>query len=416
MSEPKWCCGICTFHNDATTTICRICAQSKRTTSACSNEATNIETVESNLNQLNDAITCRFCEVVLHEKNTLTTADTPICNSDDCIAKSQLICNVTFACGHYCIGLQDDECFGCLHRACIPKAAEYDQDDFCNICWVEPLSASPTVKLQCGHYFHYLCLKQKIEKGFVSSRLTFGFLNCPLCRTSCVDNPFWSNGDKAFIIPYFIKNTQREGINAIIPHEICHIITQYFVIKDVTQKYVDLKNKVQQMALVIGHSQDLHNDKRILSKHSSYFNDFSKFVMDWFSFYLCFKCKNPYYGGRRGHRNSYYGEETDDLDDERRLLLCGSCMASDPICSKYSDGAAKLNCEYHGTDYLAFKCVFCCSIATWFLWGTTPFCDSCYFRQMSGVYINRKPLNELAQCPGVDKCSLGLHPPNGTRW
>jgi hypothetical protein len=38
------------------------------------------------------------------------------------------------------------------------------------------------------------------------------------------------------------------------------------------------------------------------------------------------------------------------------------------------------NCPKHGKEFIEFKCKFCCSIAQWFCWGTTHFCEPCHKR------------------------------------
>jgi hypothetical protein len=57
--------------------------------------------------------------------------------------------------------------------------------------------------------------------------------------------------------------------------------------------------------------------------------------------------QSPYFGGERACRLA------DDSHFDPSELLCGGCAphSADAVCAK------------HGTDYIEFKCRFCCSIA-----------------------------------------------------
>lgn len=60
------------------------------------------------------------------------------------------------------------------------------------------------------------------------------------------------------------------------------------------------------------------------------------------------------------------------------------------------------------------KCQFCCSVASWFCWGKTHFCDACHTRQQKGDYVSKYEKDKLPKCPGKNKCPLKVqHPPNG---
>jgi hypothetical protein len=53
----------------------------------------------------------------------------------------------------------------------------------------------------------------------------------------------------------------------------------------------------------------------------------------------------------------------------------------------------------HGRDYIEYKCRFCCSVATWYCWGNTHFCDGCHAEAST---VQPKP------------CTCGKpHPTNG---
>ena len=73
-----------------------------------------------------------------------------------------------------------------------------------------------------------------------------------------------------------------------------------------------------------------------------YYNDLKGFALHKLSFFECFKCKDPYYGGMNecGEGREYKKED----------LMCGKCV------SEQWKGLGKTNCEIHGNDYIEFKC------------------------------------------------------------
>ena len=121
--------------------------------------------------------------------------------------------------------------------------------------------------------------------------------------------------------------------------------------------------------------------------------------MDRYAYYVCFKCGKAYFGGEArcdleaGAADTYNPEE----------LVCGGC----------SDVSQAQMCPKHGTDYLEYKCRYCCSVAVFFCFGTTHFCNACHddFQRVANI-----PKPELPQCPVAPKVrpvpvqSLDLHP------
>lgn len=125
------------------------------------------------------------------------------------------------------------------------------------------------------------------------------------------------------------------------------------------------------------------------------------------AYYQCFKCKSAYFGGKKDCIRAQQEEQVYKPEE----LVCGSCSAVGV------EGGLKV-CKTHGADFIDFKCRFCCSIAQWFCWGTTHFCESCHKRQCKGDYVSKKKPSELPQCTGGPKCPLMLskHPPNGDEF
>ena len=117
--------------------------------------------------------------------------------------------------------------------------------------------------------------------------------------------------------------------------------------------------------------------------------------------------------GRHAPRHRAHGEQQIDGDANRNgednlqeaakaaQHVCGSCRA------KRSRGTSKAECPDHGTSMIEYKCRFCCSVATWYCWGTTHFCTECHTKQMNGTYVSRMSKDELPKCPGPELCPLG---------
>ena len=65
-------------------------------------------------------------------------------------------------------------------------------------------------------------------------------------------------------------------------------------------------------------------------------------------------------------------------------------------------------CIVHGSEFIDYKCRFCCSIASYRCGGPTSYCTMCH---------DGKNPNRGKQCPGVDKCPLKIqHAPNGCNF
>jgi hypothetical protein len=87
-----------------------------------------------------------------------------------------------------------------------------------------------------------------------------------------------------------------------------------------------------------------------------------------------------------------------DLANEEAKGQEGGFKPEELVCGKCASlvvGAGIKNCVKHGSDYIEFKCKFCCNIAQWFCWGNTHFCDSCHTKQNNGDYVSRYERSKL---------------------
>jgi len=317
---------------------------------------------------------CRFCETQLTKDNT---AKPPVvgggpgienvCTSDECLEKRKGSCTILHECGHPCLGVKNEKThLPCLQSDCpsCPAEEKVNADDFCNICWIESIGSAPSVKLDCGHTFHMQCVRDRISKRWSGARITFNFLNCPLCK-----------------VP--------------ISHEL--------LAKEL-RPYHRLLDIVEAKALKRLKHEGLEECDDVLDAGSKYYQQPSKYALDIFAYYPCYKCRVPYFGGRRACE-----EAADDSDDKYnpKDLICPPCQSGNDL----------YKCKIHGRDFIEFKCKWCCSVASFFCWGTTHFCQSCHKKQEVGEYLTKKKRSELPVCPGPKKCPLGIkHPPNGEEF
>ncbi len=120
---------------------------------------------------------------------------------------------------------------------------------------------------------------------------------------------------------------------------------------EILEEKKNLYNTVKEMALIEAKANDLDKDQRLSDKNSIYFHNLAKLAMDTISFFLCFKCKKPYYGGKkdcnRGVDHVLQPEE----------YVCSLCA--------FQGIRGNASCSKHGTEHILYKCKFCCSIALW---------------------------------------------------
>ena len=333
--------------------------------------------------------TCRYVKISILffflKNNTLplfrfcariSSADHPVmdslCSDKECQDLAKLACQKILSCGHFCGGIANEtSCLPCLHGCGSNSGTSMnnlrqDADDMCMICFTEALSPIPSIQLDCGHVFHFQCCQKILEKRWTGPRITFGFKNCPICK-------------------------HKIGHDALKP-----------LLDPIEALYEDVKKK----ALMRLEYEGLSKSEAVMAKGARFHNDPSGFALERYAYYVCFKCGKAYYGGEAQCDEA----RGDDYNPEE--LVCGGC----------SDVSRAQMCPKHGTDYLEYKCRYCCSVAVFFCFGTTHFCNACHddFQRVANI-----PKHELPQCPvgpksmqlEGDECPLHVaHPPTGEEY
>ncbi|KAL1517027.1 hypothetical protein ABEB36_000847, partial [Hypothenemus hampei] len=307
---------------------------------------------------------CRFCGTT---GNSGLLAIGNVCADSECQEYGKTACSKLLSCGHMCGGtLGETQCLPCLHGCSNDATLRQDSDDMCMICFTEALSCAPAIQLQCGHVFHYHCCKTVLMKRWAGPRITFSFALCPICKMNI----------------------------------------QHPTLENLLQPIQDLYKDVKRKALMRLEYEGLHVAEAVQTPGGRFHNDPASYAMDRYAYYVCFKCKKAYYGGE-ARCDAEAGDAYDPAE-----LVCGAC----------SDVARAQMCAKHGADFLEYKCRYCCSVAVFFCFGTTHFCNPCHddFQRVTNLVKTELPVcpagPRATQLEG-EECPLHVkHPPTGEEF
>ena len=328
------------------------------------------------------AAKCRFCLAQLPrgKKNARS------CGAAECDTRMEASCEVKLKCGHACLGVfGESECPPCLECA-------GQGDEFCNICWTEELRAAPCLGLKCGHYFHEHCLKQRLIKQWPTPKISFTYATCPLCN-SWVDHPHLegmmrnvhtlrSKVEAAALERFRIEGLAKSASPAGRNEDLERRGTASKARGHESGAKRNSKSKRAQA------EDDAPGDAMSATQAETAavqdVDEDTQKAMRRYNFYQCVKCKRPYFGGVAacgavgeggmgggGAGGAGAAQGDGSVEDGRNELMCGSCSAK-------ASGMAAAVCPRHGEQYIEFKCRFCCSIATFFCFGHTHFCEGCH--------------------------------------
>lgn len=269
---------------------------------------------------------CRFCGdavvkgVSKYANPRKLPAVDEVCGSKDCVAAAETICEKKLACGHWCPGIKGEEkCPPCLHGDCPgfnPDVASCDAEDKCGICMSDALQAAPVALLQCTHGFHLKCVKQRLGLKWPGARIEFSFISCPLCKQ-------------------LMKHPQLDA--------------------EIRPALV-FERSVNELALISLEVEGMANHDDIITEGSPFFKRPLEFAMNYFMFYQCAVCTKPYFAGAR--HCAAAGDEGGPIN--RADLVCTKCQVLPP----------ESECKIHGTEYVGFKCRYCCSPAVWYCFAS----------------------------------------------
>lgn len=275
-------------------------------------------------------------------------------------------CDKLLDCLHLCCGVRGEaQCMPCLY--CGP--GNQRARDECTIC-MDPLSSAPSIMLKCKHVIHAECCRDLLRKRFPGPRITFAFANCPV------------------------------GCDKEIEHE---------SLIDILKPIREEKQEVMRKAYQRLQYEKLDKDPEITRPNGRFFANPTGFAMHRYAYYECSRCQKPYFGGEARCEEEAAEEAGQEFDPNN--LMCPSC----------SGGAGKHVCGKHGPDYQGYKCRYCCSMAIYFCFGTTHFCDKCHSNHGRLVAAAAGSLPKCPVGPGsvqlAGECPLKInHPATGEEY
>lgn len=184
---------------------------------------------------------------------------------------------------------------------------------------------------------------------------------------------------------------------------LCNKEIQHPKLKRLMKSSVRLKKEVSKQALERLRVEGLDKDERIKDRNSKYYKNPQLFALDRLAFYICFKCKQPYFGGMRrceeagiflyvlwtklltffeieGRRKMrMYLDLFSEHDSFFKLSLTSSILCVVPVLLDQTPLRVKFT-ENNSCNMMkrlrifvvmvsTYKCKFCCSVANWFCWG-----------------------------------------------
>eukprot|EP00760_Papus_ankaliazontas_P019464 PhM_4_TR18027/c10_g2_i2/m.93112 len=202
---------------------------------------------------------CQFCDNPA-ENNNHDHGTVVHCQQEDCVLRAAIACPGALACGHQCYGVSSDTtCLPCLTSGCGSNTCGTNGDEYCTLCYTEPLRCAPCIRLTCGHFFHFSCIEQRVKGRWHTPHITDRYLKCPLCDVA-----------------------------------IAHPTLQSLISDEQA-----IHSRVKALACELAGKPDLSNEER-----------------GRYMFYECSKCKAPYYGGQKDCARELEQEQQQEQQQE----------------------------------------------------------------------------------------------------
>ncbi|GFR50183.1 hypothetical protein Agub_g12352 [Astrephomene gubernaculifera] len=346
------------------------------------------------------------------------------CGAPDCAAKRRAMCARPLPCGHWCCGLRGEgDNMGaagaeCRHPRCVEcgadpavpspssaaaaggSAAALPMVSDCCFCW-EPLSTAPCIEMKCGvrHVCHLHCAQARLAAGYPGPHISFAHLSCPLCR---------DGGGGGGAGAQAGGGSGASSSSGVVQASLAPVHLSHPALSACLAPHLQLRE-----ALVAAVRERLRMDPLLraapeLQPGGRYDGRPVDFGVERLLFYKCSKCSKPYYGGQRACGAAAAGEAAQQQQaaaggaaaggaagggggDAGAAAGGGGAADQQLVCGDCCAVAAGTSCGQHGTSYIEWKCKYCCSLASWFCFGTTHFCDPCHRDYCARKLLGFKP-------------------------
>jgi hypothetical protein len=300
------------------------------------------------------------------------------CKKDFCVHCNKTPYHNNFTCEHYTDYMRSEKCKYCLdpmyniteceneicklnktmcethitscghnnygitdYELCLVCENKDTYEEICGVCVTDKLHEKPCIKLDCGHIFHLDCIKTRSSIN-PTDNITTNHTHCPTC---------------------FFR------------------ISHGYLQNDI-DNYQTLNKTVESLTEIFIKNNNL--------------SDPIKDITPKLIFHKCTKCSDVYLKGLADCQLINNAENPDNPDNPdnpnniKNTMLCPKC-----------DIIGKHTCPLHSSEYIIYKCDFCCSPSVWK-------CSSGYYCQPCHKMANNIKRHT---CLGKGKCPLLMDHP-----
>lgn len=211
--------------------------------------------------------------------------------------------------------------------------------------------------LRCGHSYCAGCLSGQLAARWPGPRVTFGYLQCGLCRAPLEHEAF----------------EEKLAEHARFQQRVAQVAADAFREDGAIVESLPKLGREATEEEVVAHASEA------------------------MVVYMCSRCREPYCAGRQDCAAQQ------EMSPEE--LLCRACVWS------LTSAAADRRCQLHGPRFALYKCDYCCAVAT-YCCGGTYMCTRCH-DPWDFPPETAEEAAERRRCPGPGRCPLGIPHPSG---